>query len=116
MQRYNHIVKKMQKEFYEEESVIDFIEKKEREQRKAKREEKKKKKQDSAKKESLKKESPTKEYLYKRAWELRQEGVSYREIATEIGLGAHKTAKRYVKKHQEFLDKEKTDIINSDNE
>lgn len=54
-------------------------------------------------------ETKGKKYLYKRAYELHKQGLSNRQIAENIGVKSHKTAKKYYQKYKEKLDDEKTD-------
>lgn len=115
MVRYDDLIKKMKKEFDKEESVIDDILEKERKQA----EEEKKKKEDSkVKKESKepdKQEDTAKEYLIKRAWELHNEQMSDRNIAKELGIKSHKTAKTYYQKYEKKLKEDEEFRNNPDN-
>jgi hypothetical protein len=55
-------------------------------------------------KEKPKQEDTTKNYIYKRAYELHQDGLSDRKIAEELGVKSHKTAKKYYEKYQKQKD------------
>ncbi|MBU1028548.1 MAG: hypothetical protein KKF48_05880 [Nanoarchaeota archaeon] len=118
MVRYDDLVNKMRKEFDKEESVIDKLtekELKELEEQKRKSEETKVKKLDKENKEPKETiESRAKEYLFKRAWELKQDGLSDRKIGNELNV-SHKTAKIYYSKYEERLKQEEEFKNNPDN-
>jgi hypothetical protein len=64
------------------------------------------------KKEEKSIENTQKEYMYKRAWELSNEGLSYRKIAEELGIKSHLTAKKYCEKYIKKLEQEKEELNN----
>lgn len=115
MKRYDDLVRYMKKDFDEEESIIDIIQKKERLELKEEKKVNEKKEENKTKKP---KEEPeikvdtAKEYLFKRAWELHKDKLSDRQIAQEIGIKSHKTAKKYYKRYEDYLKKEEEEKKN----
>lgn len=107
MKKYDSLVKEMKKEFDEEsDKAKNYALKEEIEQDK----EPDKEKEEKPKIQKNKIENKAKEYLYKRAWELKQEKSSYRQIADDLGLKSHVTAKRYCEKYEKKLkDKKERD-------
>jgi len=116
MRRYDDLVNQMRKEYAEEESVIDLIEEKEKQENEEKNRKKEEKKTQKDSSETIpkkdKEESKAKEYLYKRSWELHNEGLSDRKIAEEIKIGSHKTVKKYYLKYEEQLKKDEQEKTN----
>lgn len=121
MKRYDDLVKRMKKEFEEEEKqteneVMKQIKEREEEERKAnEKKESKSKTKDSKEEPKETIESKAKEYLFKRAWELKNDGLSDRKIAQELGIKSHKTSKKYYEKYEEQLKKDEEFKNNPDN-
>lgn len=112
MKRYDDLVKQMKKEFNEEserakEEVFKSMEVEEGE-------EEPKSEVPKEIKVSEKKVDNAKEYLYKRAWELHNDGLSYRKIAEEIGIKSNKTAKKYYQNYLKKLEQEEKEKNNPD--
>lgn len=101
MKSYNSLVNQMKAEYLEEykitEKNVNKLAMLEIEESKKKEPENKTEAKESKK--TI--ESKAKDYLRKRAFELHQDGLSDRKIAVEIGVGSHKTVKKY------YLDYEK---------
>jgi len=114
MKSYKQLKEKMRKQFNEEKAEIDKkIEERERkeqeeeeEKEQAKEEKKEKSEKVVEKEEEIKQlKSEKKEDKMRRAWELKQEGLSNRKIADEIGI-THKTVAKYLKDYKPIKEEE----------
>lgn len=113
MKRYDDLINKMKREFQEEEERTK-LEVQKREKKYIEEEIKKSIKKESTEKDEednikIPEEKKIKSYLYKRSWELHNEGLSDNKVGFEIGV-SHKTAKKYYKKYEESLEENKEEI------
>jgi len=104
MKRYDQLVNVMRKEYNNEFNEAKSRVEKEIQEIEKQKENKEIEKENKEVKEKPKQEDTTKNYIYKRAYELHQDGLSDRKIAEELGVKSHKTAKKYYEKYQKQKD------------